>query len=104
MGRWYFCGLSSDGTALCRGVNESGQIGNGTTQTALSATAIEPGGYSVIDAGGSAVGEFAFEVHSCGIANGVALCWGANNFGQVGDGTSSSTPNRTRPTRVFGQP
>ena len=102
VGLFYFCALSG-GTAVCRGVNDSGQVGVGTTSTVFTPTAIEPGGYSVIDAGGSATGESA-EAHSCGIAGGVAFCWGANNFGQVGDGTVSSTPNRTRPTRVFGQP
>jgi alpha-tubulin suppressor-like RCC1 family protein len=44
-----------------------------------------------------AVGSF----HSCGItaSTNVAYCWGSNNFGQLGDGT---TTNSNRPRRVAG--
>ncbi|MFZ2511187.1 MAG: hypothetical protein WAW85_08890 [Gordonia sp. (in: high G+C Gram-positive bacteria)] len=36
---------------------------------------------------------------SCSIADGIAYCWGENENGQVGDGT---TVNRSTPTRVEG--
>jgi alpha-tubulin suppressor-like RCC1 family protein len=39
-------------------------------------------------------------VHSCGIAaEGRALCWGRNIYGQLGDG---STTDRPQPTAVAG--
>jgi alpha-tubulin suppressor-like RCC1 family protein len=39
--------------------------------------------------------------HTCGISEGQILCWGGNNFGQLGDGT---TQNRVQPTPVSGIP
>jgi alpha-tubulin suppressor-like RCC1 family protein len=39
--------------------------------------------------------------HTCGVTtSNVAYCWGANGFGEVGDGTSRNI--RTRPVRVAG--
>ena len=97
-----FCGLSGS-TAYCRGVNDWGEVGDGSGSTVFSPVAIEPGGFSIIEGGGSASGETSL-AHSCGIAGGVAFCWGANTLGQVGDGTVSGGSSRIRPTRVFGQP
>jgi len=38
--------------------------------------------------------------HTCGVTNGnAAYCWGYNNHGEVGDGTTSQ---RTRPVAVVG--
>jgi alpha-tubulin suppressor-like RCC1 family protein len=39
-------------------------------------------------------------VHTCGVTTaGAAYCWGLNNFGQLGD---NSTTNRTSPVAVTG--
>lgn len=39
--------------------------------------------------------------HSCAVKDGVASCWGHNNYGQLGDGTIT---DRNAPARVVGLP
>jgi alpha-tubulin suppressor-like RCC1 family protein len=42
-------------------------------------------------------------VHSCGvISGGQAFCWGRNNFGQLGNGTSGSGTDQPAPVPVVG--
>lgn len=87
------CGITTDGTAACIGRNSSGQLGDGTTTDRDVAPVFVGGGlhFTSLTAGGS---------FTCGIAtDGFAYCWGANSFGQLGDGT---TANRSVPTRVSG--
>ncbi|MEX1254421.1 MAG: flexitail domain-containing putative surface protein [Dehalococcoidia bacterium] len=77
----------------CWGRNDSGQLGDGSTTQRTSPTDVLTLGSGVaqVSAGG---------FHTCAIANGGGvLCWGENNFGQLGDGT---TTDRTSPTPVFG--
>ncbi|HEY2824546.1 MAG TPA: hypothetical protein VGI83_03280, partial [Gemmatimonadales bacterium] len=74
------CALSADGTASCWGAGFAG--------AGLAAVPTPLGGgrhFSTVSVGG----EFA-----CGLASGVAYCWGANESGQLGNGgtTASATP------------
>ena len=77
------CALRSNGTVGCWGNNFNGQLGDGTVTTPrLSPVTV--GGLSnvVAIATGSS--------HSCALqANGGTVCWGANSFGQLGDGSNS---------------
>ena len=100
VGLLHFCGLSGR-TAICWGVNRDGEVGNGTTATQNDPTPITPTGFTTVNADGTSSREVV-SAHSCGMVDGVAFCWGSNSSGQLGDGTSAE--NRTRPTRVFGQP
>ncbi|PKN44154.1 MAG: hypothetical protein CVU59_12395, partial [Deltaproteobacteria bacterium HGW-Deltaproteobacteria-17] len=87
------CALISDGTVRCWGFNSFGQLGDGTTTNRL--TPVQVTGLSNIKE--VAVGND----HSCAISNnnGIVYCWGANNMGQLGDGTTIS---RTSPTQITG--
>jgi alpha-tubulin suppressor-like RCC1 family protein len=81
-GSFFTCGLTSGGLAYCWGHNTFGQLGNGTNINHLIPTAVSQTGVSFasITAGG---------FHACGLTNlGEAYCWGRNDFGQSGDGTS----------------
>ena len=88
--------LSSDGTVLAWGRNTEGQLGDGTTTSRTTPVAVRlPDGVTVTDiaAGGD---------HSLApTSTGSALAWGGNDFGQLGDGT---TTNRTTPVVVALQP
>ena len=99
-GATHTCGLTTEREAYCWGTNVSGELGSG------SPSGLEPcpigrycsprplavlGGlvFRSLQAGGG---------HSCGATAGVvAFCWGRNDQGQVGDGT---TDRRRRPRRV----
>lgn len=77
----------------CWGVNDSGQLGDETNETRPTPErvhAVIPDARQVT-AGGA---------HTCALrAGGVVDCWGANEYGQLGDGT---TIERGRPAAVSG--
>jgi alpha-tubulin suppressor-like RCC1 family protein len=92
-GQVHTCGLSG-GAAYCWGANLNGRLGQDTVTTTESLTPLAVTGgltFSSLVSG---------ESFSCGLtAGGVAYCWGYNEFGQLGNG---STDNATTPTPVAG--
>lgn len=79
------CALADGGRVKCWGANRYHQLGDGTATdrlTPVDATALtEP--VTAIAVGGN---------HTCGLnAAGGMRCWGFNQFGQLGDGTSTET-------------
>jgi alpha-tubulin suppressor-like RCC1 family protein len=86
------CGLTRQGTAYCWGLNNNGQVGDGTTTGRPEPTHV---------AGNLTFTSLATGIlHSCALtAQGAAYCWGWNGNGQLGDGT---TQNRAVPTRMAG--
>ena len=84
------CGVTSGGAAYCWGLNQSGEVGDGSTVTRGAPTAVAGGLTFTSLTGGT--------LDVCGLASdGRGYCWGDNSFGQVGDGT---TTNRSTPTAV----
>ena len=93
MGGSHSCVLTSGGIAQCWGGNMQGQLGDGTTEVRRRDTPKPvlgvPSGLVQIVAGGR---------HTCALtAIGEVLCWGANDAGQLGDGT---TIDRLAPVAV----
>ena len=88
------CALLADHTVQCWGYNSYGQLGDGTTTDRITpvrvsgitnATAISAAGYA----------------HTCALlADGTVQCWGRNDYGQLGDGTT--TYLQTTPVSVSG--
>lgn len=92
-GGGHTCGLTSTGKAYCWGVNNFGQLGDGTTADRSTPTAVTgPGGGSALAFAGLATGG----THTCGrTTGGLIYCWGWNHLGQLGDGTATdeTTPH-----------
>ena len=92
------CALMANGTITCWGYNWKGQLGDGTTTDKHVPTQVE-----IIDGiteANTAVSVHLHFYHSCAaMADGTATCWGENNYGQLGN---NSTTNSTVPVRVSG--
>ncbi|TAG78912.1 MAG: hypothetical protein EAZ21_11660 [Betaproteobacteria bacterium] len=87
------CVITSAGGLRCWGGNTSGQLGNGSTATAVWQPVTPTGlgsGVSAVALGSS---------HACALkTDGRVVCWGNNSVGQLGDGTTSATSVTTPPT------
>lgn len=94
-GGTHACGLTAAGAAYCWGLNSKGELGDGTTTARLTPTAVTGGlVFSAIQAGGGS------NDHTCGLTSaGAVYCWGANAYGEIGDGT---TADRLSPVPVTG--
>lgn len=93
LGWWHVCQRNADGTADCWGLNQDGQLGNGTTDPSTSPTQVSNlSNVVAIATGGD---------HSCALrADNTVSCWGNDWSGAVGDGNTSGV--RTSPTPVIG--
>lgn len=80
-----FFDASSNGSGYCWGSNTYGQLGDGSTTQRSNPTLVGPGAnIDFISAGGD---------HSCSFAygDGFVSCWGSNNHGQLGNGSTTAT-------------
>jgi alpha-tubulin suppressor-like RCC1 family protein/pimeloyl-ACP methyl ester carboxylesterase len=96
MGDKHACSIFGGGKVACWGDNRFGQLGDGTTlhrnQPVLvsgitNALAVAAGGEE------STAEEDTLGQHTCALrANGAVWCWGANSYGQLGNGTTTASP------------
>jgi alpha-tubulin suppressor-like RCC1 family protein/uncharacterized surface anchored protein len=91
-GAYHTCAVMASGAARCWGYNGNGRLGDATTTTRLTPTAVSglSAGVTAVDGGDS---------HTCALTGDGLRCWGWNYYGQLGDGTSRE---RTVPTPVIG--
>ena len=95
------CGLTADGAAYCWGDNYYGELG---TTAAISSCYYRPYSRPCAQEPAPVVGGALYAGLTVGYAYTCALtkdryayCWGLNDRGQLGDGT---TTNRATPVRV----
>lgn len=100
VGTDHSCALTVGGGVKCWGKNTTGELGDGTTQNRLTPVDVAglSSGVAAVSAGSGAV---AGGPHTCALTNaGGVKCWGGlNQFGELGDGT---TTTRLTPVDVVG--
>lgn len=94
-GERHTCAVRAGGRVLCWGDSSRGQLGIGTPTLPYSEPVpVEVSGVT------NGVSVAAGSEHTCVLrSNGTVACWGANSWGQLGDGTATS---RFTPTTVVG--
>lgn len=102
----FTCGLTAAGAAYCWGANEYGELGTDTTIPSCGTWNNLPlwcSNVPVPVAGGIVFTSLALgQEFACGVdTSGIAYCWGRNDFGQLGDGT---TTDRSTPVQVVPLP
>lgn len=99
-GALHACARLDDGSAWCWGQNAYGEVGDGTkTMRTLAVRVTKPGILPSVPVALSGVTAIAAgSGQSCAVVDDLtAWCWGSNDRGQVGDGT---TIDRTRARQV----
>lgn len=91
----HVCGIGTQGELQCWGSNRRGQLGATTTQICIFATIV----FDCSNVPVSVSGDNRFQAvaagfeHTCGVTkNGDVLCWGRNDRGQIGDGSTTDRP------------
>jgi alpha-tubulin suppressor-like RCC1 family protein len=83
-GYGHTCALRGSGTVECWGLNDFGQLGNGTMVDSATPVAVT----GLTDAVAISVGKF--ERTNCALrSDATVVCWGRNQRGQVGDNTGT---------------
>ena len=92
-GAGFGCGITTTNQAWCWGVNNRGQLGNGTiTPSATPVRSAQGLSIAQIDAGSG---------HTCAVLTDArAFCWGDNNSGAMGNGSSGG--RKLNPVAVAG--
>jgi alpha-tubulin suppressor-like RCC1 family protein len=96
-GAYHTCAVPADGKVRCWGRNDAGQLGDGTVTSSSTPLQVETGsgpltGVTALAGGGA---------HTCALrANGTVRCWGENNQGQLGDGTTAGSRNGVEVTGI----
>jgi alpha-tubulin suppressor-like RCC1 family protein len=88
------CAVSSAGNAYCWGYNNAGELGNNsTTNSSTPVEVVGVGGVGFLS-GVVSISATWFYTTCAIVTSGNAYCWGYNNYGQLGNNstTSSSTP------------
>lgn len=94
-GENHTCAVLAAGGVKCWGVNQAGQLGDGSKITrAVPVNVSGLSGVASVVAGNS---------HTCAqLTNGGAVCWGDNSFGQLGDGSTSKHTTSVSVTSLGG--
>jgi alpha-tubulin suppressor-like RCC1 family protein len=93
------CALDSAGAAYCWGNNASGQLGDGTTSSSDVPVAVDTSG---VLAGVTLTQVTTGGFHTCALdSGGAAYCWGSDEWGELGVGSTSDDPQTAPVTVAF---
>lgn len=93
-GYWHTCALTRAGAVRCWGLNDNGEVGDGSVTVRRKPVDVVGLGNGVVAAISAGIH------HSCALTRGGGVkCWGFNGYGQVGDGASA---DRAAPVDVTG--
>jgi alpha-tubulin suppressor-like RCC1 family protein len=96
-GSRYTCGVAAGGEAYCWGLNSRGELGDGTSISRDEPVLVE--GNLVFET--ISAGEGGLTAATCGFtSDNLVYCWGEGLEGQLGNGSTSSSP---QPVLVVGQ-
>ena len=88
-GLLHTCAISEERVS-CWGSNEFGQLGNGSEGgKRLAPVAVKRGTSEFAEVTALAAGWN----HTCAVSSGSAYCWGSNEYGQLGDGSTTNSPS-----------
>lgn len=96
LGHDHSCAIDTEGLPWCWGSNDRAALGNGTNDDGLEPVKVDAPSDTTFDSiiGGAG--------HTCAVSTADTVwCWGANDFGQLGDGT---TDDHIEPAPVVGFP
>lgn len=94
----HMCARHGDGDVSCWGENATGQLGNGVFGDTLALA--EPQTVSLLAPG---VTVTTGANHSCALISSTeVVCWGSNEFGQIGNGFAGAIANTASPNFVSG--
>ncbi|NTW61271.1 RCC1 repeat-containing protein, partial [Candidatus Saccharibacteria bacterium] len=86
-GNYGVCAIASDNNAYCWGLNDRGELGNGTWADSYVPTAVSTSG---VLSGKTIHSMYINYTQSCAIASdNNAYCWGENAYGQLGNGNTT---------------
>ena len=86
-GYYHTCAILDNGSVSCWGRGDNGQLGNGGTENSTL-----PVTTSSLGAGRTAVSLSSGASHTCALLdNGLISCWGFGDYGQMGNGGTTST-------------
>ena len=91
-GNGYTCARHEDGSGSCWGENSGGQLGNGSNDFDRFLPAPVVGLSGAVDIATCHAAARLRDGHTCAVQGGGTIaCWGNNRFGELGDGSTTST-------------
>jgi alpha-tubulin suppressor-like RCC1 family protein len=83
VGQAFACALIADGTVMCWGSGEAGELGDGSTESESYPAADGLSGVAAISTGNES---------ACALlSSGTVECWGFNEYAELGDGTTTNS-------------